>query len=153
MEWRAMNQVSLPVTTSDPVEAVRQWFALMGRYCASVDYDGAENIFAEDVVSFGTKMEIVRGRRALREGQWESIWGNITGFKMDLENVHGGGSGNQAWGVVTWTSTGYDSDHKPFHRPGRATVTLERRDGVWLAVHTHFSLFPGTPQRTFGAKA
>lgn len=148
-----MNQVSPPVTTSDPVDAVRQWFALMGRYCASEDYDGAENIFAEDVVSFGTKMEIVRGRRALREGQWESIWGNITGFKMDLENVHGGGSGNQAWGVVAWTSTGYDSEHKPFHRPGRATVTLERRNGVWLAVHTHFSLYPGTPQRTFGATA
>ena len=147
-----MNQVSPPVTTSDPVEAVRQWFALMGRYCASEDYDGAEKIFAADVVSFGTKMEIVRGRKALRGGQWESIWGNITGFKMDLENVHGSGSGNQAWGVVTWTSTGYDSDHKPFHRPGRATVTLERRDGVWLAVHTHFSLYPGTPQRTYGAK-
>ena len=59
-----MNQVSLPVTTSDPVEAVRQWFALMGRYCASEDYDGA-----------------------------------------------------------------------------------------WLAVHTHFSLYPGTPQRTYGARA
>ena len=147
-----MNQVSPPVTASDPVEAVRQWFALMGRYCAFEDYDGAENIFAEDVVSFGTKMEIVRGRKALRGGQWESIWGNITGFKMDLENVHGSGSGNQAWGVVTWTSTGYDSDHKPFHRPGRATVTLERRDGVWLAVHTHFSLYPGTPQCTYGAK-
>ena len=145
-----MNQISPPVTTSDPVDAVCQWFALMGRYCASEDYDGAEDIFAEDVVSFGTKMEIVRGRRALREGQWESIWGNITDFKMDLENVNAGGSGSQAWGVVTWTSTGYDSDHKPFSRPGRATVTLERRDGVWLAVHTHFSLYPGTPQRTFG---
>ena len=148
-----MNHVSPPVTTSDPVDAVRQWFALMGRYCASEDYDGAEHIFAEDVVSFGTKMDIVRGRKALREGQWESIWGNITGFRMDLENVHGGGSGDQAWGVVAWTSTGYDSDHKPFHRPGRATVTLERRDGVWLAVHTHFSLYPGTPQRTYGARA
>ena len=76
-----MNQVNPPVTTSDPVEAVSQWFALMGRYCASVDYDGAESIFAEDVVSFGTKMDIVRGRKALREGQWESIWRNITGFR------------------------------------------------------------------------
>ena len=145
-----MTQVTPPITTSDPVDAVRQWFTLMGRYCASVDYDAAERIFAEDVVSFGTAMDIVSGRTALREGQWESIWGNITDFKMDLENVNAGGSGDQAWGVVTWTSTGYDSDHKPFYRPGRATVTLERLDGVWLAVHTHFSLFPGTPQRTYG---
>ena len=145
-----MEQVSAPITVSDPVDAVEHWFALLGRYCATVDYDAAEQIVAEDVVSFGTAMDIVRGRRALREGQWESIWGNITGFKMDLGNVNAGGSGDQAWGVVTWTSTGYDRDRKPFHRPGRATVTLERRDGVWLAMHTHFSLYPGTPQRTFG---
>ena len=123
----------------------------MGRYCAAVDYDSAERIFAEDVVSFGTTMDIVTGRRALREGQWESIWGNIADFKMDLDNVYATGSGDQAWGVVTWTSTGYDRDRKPFHRPGRATVALERRDGVWLAVHTHFSLYPGAPQRTYGA--
>ena len=62
--------------------------ATVGRYCASVDYDAAERIFAEDVVSFGTAMDIVSGRRALREGQWESIWGNITNFKMDLDNVN-----------------------------------------------------------------
>ena len=148
-----MSQVTPPVTTSDPAEAVRQWFTLLSGYCASVDYDSAESIFAEDVVSFGTAMDIVRGRKALREGQWESIWENITDFKMDLDNADARGSGNQAWGVVTWTSTGYDSDHKPFHRPGRATVTLERRDGIWLAVHTHFSLFPSTPQRTFGTVA
>ena len=146
-----MTPVNPPVTASDPAEAVQQWFKLLSGYCASVDYDAAERIFAEDVVSFGTAMDIVSGRRALREGQWESIWGNITDFKMDVDNVNAGGRGDQAWGVVTWTSTGYDSDHKPFHRPGRATVTLERRDGVWLAMHTHFSLFPGTPPRTYGA--
>lgn len=146
-----MTQTDIPpVTTDDPVDAVRQWFALMERYCASVDYDSAERIFAEDVVSFGTAMDIVRGRNALREGQWESIWGNISNFKMDLDNVHADGRGNQAWGVVTWTSIGFDGNHQPFYRPGRATVTLERRGGVWLAVHTHFSLYPGTPQRTFG---
>ena len=139
-----------PVTTDDPIEAVRQWFGLMESYCASVDYDGAERIFADDVVSFGTAMDIVRGRKALRQGQWESIWGNISNFKMDLENVHAEGDSNQAWGVVTWTSVGFDGNHEPLYRPGRATVTLRRRDGIWLAAHTHFSLYPGTPQRTFG---
>jgi ketosteroid isomerase-like protein len=147
-----MTEINPPLRTSNPIEAVRQWFALMERYCASVDYDGAEGIFAEDVVSFGTTMDIVSGRKTLRRGQWESIWGNISNFKMDLDNVHAHGSGNQAWGVVTWTSVGFDGDHQPFYRPGRATVTLELRDGVWLAVHTHFSLYPGTPQRTFGKK-
>ena len=145
-----MAEVNPPITTTDPAEAIQQWFTLLSGYCASVDYDSAESIVAEDIASFGTAMDIVTGGRALREGQWESIWENITDFKMDLDNAHARGSGDQAWGMVTWTSTGYDSDHKPFHRPGRATVTLERRDGVWLAVHTHFSLYPGTPQRTYG---
>ena len=145
-----MTDANPPVVSSDPIEAVQQWFALMEQCCASVDYDGAECIFADDVVSFGTAMDIVSGRKSLREGQWESIWGNISNFKMDLDNVHAGGSGDQAWGVVTWTSVGFDGNHEPFYRPGRATVTLERRDGIWLAVHSHFSLYPGTPQRTFG---
>ena len=145
-----MTKVTPPITTTDPAEAVEQWFTLLSGYCASVDYDSAEDIVAEDVASFGTATDIVSGRTPLRQGQWESIWGNITDFKMDLDNVYARGSDDQAWGMVTWTSTGYDSDHQPFHRPGRATVTLERREGVWLAVHTHFSLYPGTPQRTYG---
>ena len=73
-----MTQAHPPVTTSDPTEAVRQWFTLLSGYCASVDYDSAERIFAKDVASFGTATDIVSGRTALREGQWESIWGNIT---------------------------------------------------------------------------
>ena len=148
-----MDIISPPVTTRNPIEAVEQWFALMERYCASVDYDGAEEIFAEDVVSFGTTMDIARGKKALREGQWESVWGSISNFKMDLGNVHAEGKGDRAWGVVTWTSIGFDGNHQPFYRPGRATVALERRDDTWLAVHTHFSLYPGTPQRTFGRGA
>ena len=145
-----MSELNPPVKTLYPIEAVKEWFALMEHYCAAVDYDGAEGIFAEDVVSFGTTMDIVRGRKALREGQWESIWGNISNFKMDLDNIHAEGGEDRAWGVVTWTSIGFDGNHDPFYRPGRATVALERRDEIWLAVHTHFSLFPGTPQRTFG---
>ena len=62
-----MTQVTPPITTSDPAEAVRQWFTLLSGYCASVDYDAAESIVAEDVASFGTAMDIVSGRTALRD--------------------------------------------------------------------------------------
>ena len=31
-------------------------------------------------------------------------------------------------------------------------VWMERRDGVWLVVHSHFSLVPGTPAFTHGRK-
>lgn len=139
-----------PITISDPVEATQQWFHLLGRYCAAVDYDSNEAIFAEDVVSFGTKAAIVSGREHLRKNQWEGIWGNIRDFKIDTDNIHAGGGAAHAWGVAPWSSTGFHKEGTPFVRPGRATVILERRDGVWLSVHTHFSLAPGTPAQTYG---
>ncbi len=139
-----------PITTNDPQEAAEQWFAGLEKCCSTVDYDSAEAIFADDVVSFGTKTQIVSGLETLRKNQWEGIWGNIADFKIVSESVQGFGEGDIAWGVATWTSTGFDESHQPFDRPGRATVTLARRGGTWLATHTHFSLNPGTPPRTYG---
>jgi ketosteroid isomerase-like protein len=139
-----------PITTDDPQQAVRQWFALLGRYCAAVDYTSAEAIFAPDVWSFGTKATVVGGLQHVRANQWQGIWPNIRDFRIELDQVRGGGDQRWAWGVTTWTSTGFDEQGRPYERPGRATIALERREGRWLAVHTHFSLAPGTPQRTFG---
>jgi ketosteroid isomerase-like protein len=141
---------SIPITEPDPESAVLQWFTLLGELCAAIDYDTAEGIFADDVVSFGTRADIVTGLENLRRNQWEGIWGNIADFKIATESVQGFGNEEVAWGVATWISTGFDEERKPFHRPGRATVTLARRDGAWLATHTHFSLTPGTLARTHG---
>jgi len=90
-----------PITTADPNEAIRQWFELLGQYCAAVDYDAGETIFAEDVVAFGTKARVVSGRDFVRKHQWEGIWGNIRDFKVDLSQVQGGGDERWAWGVTT----------------------------------------------------
>ena len=120
------------------------------RVVVGAHYDAAEGIFADDVVSFGTRAEIVTGLDNLRNNQWEGVWPNIADFRVVPESIHGFGEDDIAWGVATWTSTGFDEDHQPFERPGRATVTLARRDGAWLATHTHFSLNPGTPPRTYG---
>jgi hypothetical protein len=141
---------AIPITDPNPEVAVQQWFTLLGELCAGIDYDTAEGIFADDVVSFGTRADIVTGLGNLRRNQWEGIWGNIADFKGAEESILGFGDQDVAWGGVTWTSTGFDEDHKPFVRPGRATVTLARRNGTWLATHTHFSLNPGTPPRTYG---
>ena len=143
---------STVITTPDAKDAVREWFGLLGRYCAAVDYESTHAIFAPDVMSFGTRARIVAGLEPLQTNQWEGIWPNIKDFQIEMETIHGGGAGDQAWGIATWTSTGFDEAGQPFHRPGRATVILERRDGVWLAVHTHFSLVPGTPPRTYGQR-
>ena len=142
----------MSINETEPEKAARQWFALLGQYCAAVDYDAGETIFADDVVAFGTRMDVVQGLQPLRQNQWEGIWGNIADFRIDMDSIHAGGAGDHAWGVATWTSTGFHENGESFHRPGRCTVVLERRNGRWLAVHTHFSLFPGTPPRTYGRK-
>jgi ketosteroid isomerase-like protein len=138
------------ITTSDAIEAVQQWFGMLSRYCATEDYQSTRAIFAHDVASFGTKADIVTGLDRLQANQWEGIWPNIEDFKVDLDNIVSGGSETIAWGIATWTSTGFHEDGNSYHRPGRATVVIERRGDTWLALHTHFSLNPGTPPRTYG---
>lgn len=139
-----------PITTDDHATAVREWFARIDEYCETEDYDAMRRHVAEDVVSFGTRAEVVSGRDYLEEEQWRKIWGRIEDFSIDLDGIHAAGEGSLAWGVATWDSTGFDADGEPYHRPGRATVVLDRRDGVWRCAHTHFSLAPGTPWRTYG---
>lgn len=143
-------QAAESITVTDPVSAVQEWFKRLGHYCAAVDYTSARALFAFDVVSFGTKAKIVSGLDLLQVNQWEGIWPNIQAFQVELETIHAGGDDTYAWGIATWTSIGFDQSGAPFHRPGRATVILHRRNNKWLAVHTHFSLAPGTPPRTYG---
>ena len=115
--------------TADPKAAVTEWFARLGKYCASVDYDSARAIFAGDVVSFGTRADIVSGLDHLQKNQWEGIWPNIQDFKIDLDSIHAGGDGRIAWGVATWT----------FHRlPRGRRLLFPPRAG-----HCH----PGAAQR------
>ena len=147
-----MGMMSLTITTDDPKRAIVEWFEKLGECCASVDYDSAHSIFADDVLSFGTKADIVSGLDHLQKNQWEGIWPNIRDFKIAMETIHSGGDEDHAWGIVTWTSTGYSEGGSSFDRPGRATVILERRGDRWLSVHTHFSLNPGTPPRTYSRK-
>lgn len=140
--------IDTDITTDDIDRAVREWFDTFGSLVAAEEYDAARDLVAGDVVSFGTKAELVEGLDHLVDEQWTGIWPNIEDFTF--EEVRAGGEGDHAWGVATWTSTGFDEAGDSYHRPGRATITFERRDGRWLAVHTHFSLYPGTPRPTYG---
>lgn len=139
-----------PVTDADAPTAVRTWFEHLQAAVRAVDYEAGRAIFAADVVAFGTKAGTVQGLDHLQANQWSNIWPTTEGFTVDLDSLHADAEGDLAWGVATWTSTGFDEAGEPFDRPGRVTVLLECREGAWLAVHTHFSLFPGVPQETYG---
>lgn len=133
---------------------IRTWFETWGRCVAGVDYASARELFHPDVVGFGTYTAYVRGLDELERQQWRSVWPTITDFRFLVDRLICSVSpdGTMAQGIVPWLSTGYHEDGSSFERPGRATVLLVRdseRD-PWRGIHTHFSLAPGTPQRSYG---
>lgn len=123
---------------------LRQWLEAFAARVRARDFDGARPMIAEDVVSFGTKAAMVAGRDNLIAEQWRHIWPTIEGFRFDLDTLHWRRADDLAWAALTWTSQGFRPDGTPFLRPGRATFAFARRDGQWLATHTHFSLFPAS---------
>jgi ketosteroid isomerase-like protein len=135
---------------AEALDAVKTWFSELGRYCASRDFDRARSLIDDNVVSFGTRARAATGLNQLDRDQWKNVWEFIEDFEIDVESIRGGGADSLAWGASRWTSTGFDADGRSFHRPGRASVVLEKMDGRWTAIHTHFSLDPGTPQETYG---
>ena len=130
------------------VEELRDWFRALERCVGRVDYESAaRDLFAPDVIGFGTKAHLVVGLDGLRAEQWSQVWPKIRDFRFDLDGLRAGAapSGGQpelAWAVATWSSTGFDEAGRPFERPGRATVLFRRQGERWLALHTHFSLAP-----------
>ena len=127
---------------SEPEAALRRWLEDFSAAVRAVDYERGMTMFAPEVVGFGTFAGMLVGLDALVAGQWRNIWGVTRGFRFHLEDLHCGVSGNLAWVAVPWDSEGQRPDGAWFHRPGRATFALERRDGRWLAVHSHLSLYP-----------
>lgn len=129
---------------------LEEWAALV----RARDYASARALFHPDVVGFGTYTRVVHGLDNLERHQWRSVWGTIEGFQFRIEQLECGASGDGllAWLVAPWTSTGFYEDGATFDRPGRATVVLTREsvNAPWHAIHTHISLAPGTPQRSFG---
>ncbi|HEV8636207.1 MAG TPA: nuclear transport factor 2 family protein [Chloroflexota bacterium] len=129
-------------------DELRGWFRALQRCVNRVDYDAAaRELFAPDVIGFGTKAHLVVGLDGLRAEQWRQVWPTIRDFRFELEGLRCGAapSGRDAelaWAVTTWSSTGFDDRGRPFERPGRATVLFRRQGERWLALHTHFSLAP-----------
>ncbi|HET7036348.1 MAG TPA: nuclear transport factor 2 family protein [Thermomicrobiaceae bacterium] len=122
--------------------AIRDWLEEFAAAVRAVDYDTGRTMFAPEAVGFGTFAGVVRGQPKLEAQQWRNIWGVTRGFTFRLDELSGGVAGELAWVALPWDSEGRDASGAWYARPGRATLILERRDGHWLAVHSHFSLYP-----------
>jgi ketosteroid isomerase-like protein len=118
------------------------WFDALQTCVRAVDFASAERLFAPDVMGFGTYKDIAVGREELRAAQWSNIWPTITDFTFRLDRLHWGMDGKLAWAACPWDSTGYGPDGAAFYRPGRVTVIFDCGADAWLALHTHFSLYP-----------
>jgi ketosteroid isomerase-like protein len=142
-----------PAATDD-LAAVRTWFDALARHCRAVDYEAARQIFAEDMIAFGTFTAFMEGRNLAEQKQWRNVWGTIRNFRYDLDKVEAIVSADRltAVGMAVWQSDGFYPNGDPFDRPGRTTVVLARQKigQPFVAVHTHMSLFRGTPEQSFG---
>ena len=140
----------------EDVALIRRWFQRLTDYVQSVDYVGARQLFAENLIAFGTFADFVTGREAIEKQQWRNIWGTIDHFRCRLDDMRTIVSADRltAVGIIIFDSTGYNEDSAPHDRPGRATVVFGRAaiGADWVAQHTHFSLFRGIPGRSFGNK-
>jgi len=148
-------QMATIVSSADEqtTAAIHAWFETLQRCVRDIDYATARAIFAADVVAFGTRAEMVSGLDPLQAQQWSGVWPVIADFTFELGQLHVQAANDLAWAAAPWTSTGFHENGTAFDRPGRATVTFAHRDGRWLATHTHFSLNPGTPPRSYGRRA
>ena len=121
---------------------VRDWLEAFAAAVRSEDYAAGERLFAPDVVGFGTVGVVLSGRETLMESQWRRVWGVTSGFRYDMRQLSVGVDGDTAWLAVPWSSRTGRCGDGPHDRSGRATYVLQRRNGRWLAVHSHHSLDP-----------
>jgi len=136
---------SRPAAAPDPVDPLaplRAWLREWQARVRAVDFDGGRRMCAPELVAFGTVAPMVEGLDRVMDAQWHRVWAHIREFTVHDERARGAVAGDHAWIATTWDSLGVRQDGSTFRRPGRLTIAFVRRDGRWLAAHTHFSLTP-----------
>jgi ketosteroid isomerase-like protein len=145
----------LPVSDEDR-RTVGEWYARWGDLVADVNFRAARPMFAEDVVAFGSKVEMMTSQAQLEREQWRAVWPTIEDYRYDLSTLQVVTSPDRlmAMGAVIFRSTGLHRDGSRFERNGRCTVTLMRAavDAPWICTHSHVSLSPGTPAPSHGSR-
>jgi ketosteroid isomerase-like protein len=136
---------------SDARTEALQWLTTFEAACRGRDFEAGRRLFAPDAVAFGTYATAVHGLDNIEREQWRHIWPRIREFRFAPEPA-AAGDGDSAWIAATWSSEATAPDGRPFTRHGRATFNLARRDGRWLAVHSHVSLLPSQSESAHGRR-
>ena len=146
--------MNISATSKTDYNLIKVWFENWGRLVSSLDFSSAAKMFEKDVVAFGTWMDTVEGVENLIESQWKSIWPTIKDFRFLTETlqIHISPDRLFAVAILVWDSTGFEKNGSSYKRPGRATVSLRRKNlnSSWKGTHTHLSLFRGVKQKSYG---
>jgi hypothetical protein len=147
---RGLSILRVRDTAAEAGEALRTWLAGFADCVRRQAFDEGRAYFHPKAYCFGSFAKACEGLDSLVEQQWKNIWPNITGFEFDMEGLRYNVSpdGRVVCAMVLWASVGYDEHDQPYTRNGRVTVVLTRtaEHGALRALHTHYSLVPGTPQ-------
>jgi ketosteroid isomerase-like protein len=119
------------------------WFDRFADCVRRRDLAGAQSLFDDQVVAFGTRNEMLEGLDSLAEKQWMPTWNQTSGFDFLRDTLHlqVSDAGDQAWASGLWTSRGEPGDQPAFERRGRATFAFAWRNG-WRCTHSHLSMTP-----------
>lgn len=128
-----------------------QWLQEFEKCVRSKDYKRGERMFHTNSYCFGSKATMLSNREELIENQWKKIWRNITDFRYDLKSLQilSSDDSSMTCAICRWHSIGYHKNGDSFSRPGRATFVFQKSsEDKWLAIHSHYSLVPKTPNET-----
>jgi ketosteroid isomerase-like protein len=150
---------------------IDDWLVRFEAAVRASDFEAGRALFAPDAVAFGTRAEMARGIDAIIAEQWRYVWPHIRDFRLGAHVTRIGH--DTGWVATMWQTTRPEAGTSPAARRGRGafvpaagasptvvpaagasptarrgrgTFVLERRNGQWLAVHSHFSLIPEDPR-------
>jgi ketosteroid isomerase-like protein len=147
MTSESLERVELAASRSEVPPANPELEAWLVRFEAAVrarDFAAGRALFAPDAVAFGTRAEMARGIDEIVAEQWRHVWPQIHDFHFGSRVTRT--AGDTGWVAAMWQTRRLPALDAARARVGRGTFVLERRNGQWLAVHSHFSLCPEGPQ-------
>src|SRR5687768_880513 len=76
----------LPVLDEDR-RSIAAWFENWARLVAAVDFKRVREMFAEDAIAFGSKVEMMTSREALEREQWRAVWPTMEDYRYDIDTL------------------------------------------------------------------
>ncbi|WP_082434105.1 ATP-grasp fold amidoligase family protein [Devosia sp. A16] len=150
--WAGENDYAIFDDFRDPDPAgvppadTATWLKTWEQLINAGDYASARQLFATDVVAFGSLAETMNGLDALEQQQWRKIWGSNREFAFEAPAMVSASDGASTV-ALRWHSKGMTEDGGWYERRGRCTLVLERRGRGLVCTHSHFSMDPGIPPR------